>query len=101
MDSPGIERENVFLGENFEKMTSERDELSETKRQKAKAILIWPQISPIKTVGLNGKTPSLNKIRVKLFFPFNKTKLRDFEHFNFRLGDLACGRKGRHVGEST
>ena len=68
-------------------MTSDFDELSETKRQNSKAILIWPQICPIKTVDLNGKTPFPNKTRVKLFFPFNKTKLRDFERFYFNLGD--------------
>ena len=89
LDSPGIERQNVFLLETFKKMTSEWDELSKMKHQNSKAIMISCKNSPIKTVDLNGKTPFLNKIRVKLFFPFNKTKLRDFEHFKLVLGDHA------------
>ena len=32
LDSPGIERQNVFLRETFKKMTSEWDELSKMKR---------------------------------------------------------------------
>ena len=89
LDSPGIERQNVFLRETFKKMTSKWDELSETKHQNSKAIMISRKNSPIKTVDLNGKTPFLNKIRVKLFFPFNKTKPRDFQHFKLVLGDHA------------
>ena len=56
-------------------------------------ILISPQFPPIKTVDLNGKTPFPNKIRVKLFFRFNKTKLRDFEHFKLVLGDNDLGKR--------
>ena len=76
----------------MKKMTSEWDELSKMKHQNSEAILIWPRNPPIKTSKLNGKTPFPNKTRVKLFFPFNKTKLRDFEHFYFSLGELASNK---------
>ena len=72
----------------MKKMTSEWDELSKMKHQNSEAILILPKFSPIKTINLNGKTPFPNKTGVKLFFLFNKTKLRGFEHFIFSLGDL-------------
>ena len=67
-----MERQSVFLGENFKEMTSDWDELSEPKRQNSKAIIISRKNSPIKRVDLNGKTPFSNKIGVKLFFRLTK-----------------------------